>query len=112
LSRSCSPDATSQALTSPETNSLHPRFRGGRLRRISTDDEARIVALAGARPQALGAPYTRWSLAKLSRYLAGQGITVSPSHLGRILGRNGISFQAGETRPCASRGPAGRAGLA
>ena len=38
-------------------------------------------------------PYTRWSLAKLSRYLAGQGIEVSPAHLGRILARNGISLQ-------------------
>lgn len=73
--------------------SLRPRFGGGRPRRISTDDEQRIVAVAGARPQALGVPYTRWSLGKLSRYLAGQGISVSPAHLGRILARNGISLQ-------------------
>jgi transposase len=75
-------------------DSLRPRFRGGRPRRISTDDEARIVAIAGARPDSLGVPYTRWSLAKLSRYLGEQGIVVvSPSHLGRILARNGISLQ-------------------
>jgi transposase len=49
--------------------SLRPRFRGGRPRRISIDDEARIVAVAGARPDALGVPYTRCSLAKLSSYL-------------------------------------------
>jgi transposase len=73
--------------------SLRPRFRGGRPRRISTDDEQRIVAVAGARPDTLGVPYTRWSLGKLSRYLAGQGITVSPAQLGRILARNGISLQ-------------------
>jgi transposase len=73
--------------------SLRPRFRGGRPRRISTDDEQRIVAIAGARPDALGVPYTRWSLAKLSRYLRGQGIEVSPAHLGRILARNAISLQ-------------------
>jgi transposase len=73
--------------------SLRPRFGGGRPRRISTDDEARIVALAGARPSTLGVPYTRWSLAKLSRYLDGQKIEVSPAHLGRILARNGISLQ-------------------
>ena len=73
--------------------SLRPRFRGGRPRRISTDDEARIVAIAGARPDALGVPYTRWSLSKLSRYLHDQGIEVSPAHLGRILARNGISLQ-------------------
>lgn len=74
--------------------SLRPRFRGGRPRRISTDDEQRIVAVAGARPDSLGVPYTRWSLAKLSRYLGEvQAIVVSPSHLGRILARNGISLQ-------------------
>lgn len=74
-------------------DSLRPRFGGGRPRRIQSDDEARIAALAGARPDSLGVPYTRWSLAKLSRYLGGQGIFVSPAHLGRILARNGISLQ-------------------
>lgn len=73
--------------------SLRPRFRGGRPRRISTDDEQRIVAVAGARPDTLGVPYTRWSLAKLSRYLRGQGIEVSAAQLGRVLARNGISLQ-------------------
>ena len=55
--------------------SLRPRFRGGRPRRIQIDDEQRIVAVAGARPDTLGVPYTRWSLAKLSGYLRGQGIS-------------------------------------
>ena len=73
--------------------SLRPRFRGGRPRRITTDEEARIVALAGARPDTLGVPLTRWSLAKLSQYLAGQRIAVSPAQLGRILARAGLSFQ-------------------
>jgi transposase len=74
-------------------DSLRPRFAGGRPRRISIDDEQRIVAVAGARPDTLGVPYTRWSLPKLSRYLGGQGLIVSPAHLGRILARNGISLQ-------------------
>jgi transposase len=74
-------------------DSLRPHTGGGRPRRISTDDEAKIVALAGARPATLGVPYTRWSLPKLSRYLAGQGLPVSPAQLGRILARNGISLQ-------------------
>ncbi len=73
--------------------SLRPRFRGGRPRRISTDDEQRIVAVAGARPDTLGVPLTRWSLAKLSEYLRGQGIAVSPAQLARILARAGLSFQ-------------------
>ena len=74
-------------------DSLRPRFGGGRPRRISAEDEQRIVAVAGARPDTLGVPYTRWSLAKLSRYLCSQAIEVSPAHLGRILARNGISLQ-------------------
>ncbi len=73
--------------------SLRPRFGGGRPRRISSDDEQRIVAVAGARPDTLGVPYTRWSLSKLSAYLRGQGIAISPAHLARILVRNGISLQ-------------------
>jgi transposase len=74
--------------------SLRPRFGGGRPRRISTDDEQRIVAIAGARPDALGVPYTRWSLAKLSRHLRErEQLEVSPAHLGRILARNGIALQ-------------------
>jgi transposase len=74
-------------------DSLRPRLGGGRPRRISTDHEARIVAVAGARPDSLGVPFTRWSLAKLSRYLRGQHVEVSPAQLGRILARNGISLQ-------------------
>ena len=73
--------------------SLRPCFRGGRPRRFSTDDEQRIVAVAGARPDTLGVPLTRWSLAKLSEHLAGEGIVVSPAQLGRILARAGLSFQ-------------------
>jgi transposase len=74
--------------------SLRPRFGGGRPRRISIDDEQRIVAVAGARPDTLGVPYTRWSLAKLSRHLCDrEALEVSPAHLGRILARNGISLQ-------------------
>ena len=73
--------------------SLRPRLGGGRPRRISTDDEQRIVAVAGARPDTLGVPYTRWSLSKLSHYLRGQAIELSPAPLGRLLARNGISLQ-------------------
>jgi transposase len=74
-------------------DALRPRFGGGRPRRISSDDEQRIVAVAGARPDSLGVAYTRWSLIKLSRYLDEHGIRVSPAHLGRILARAGVSLQ-------------------
>ena len=49
--------------------SLDPRWAGGRPRRITTDDEAFIVDTATARPEALGLPFTRWSLRKLAAYL-------------------------------------------
>ena len=74
-------------------DSLRPRYRGGRPRRISSDEEARIVAVAGARPDSLGVPLTRWSLPKLSIYLKEHGIVVSPAQLGRLLHRAGLSFQ-------------------
>ncbi len=73
--------------------SLRPRFGGGRPRRITDEQEARIVSVAGARPDSLGVPLTRWSLPKLSRYLRDHGIVVSPAHLGRLLARAGLSFQ-------------------
>src|SRR4051812_36578432 len=37
-------------------NSLRPRYRGGRRRRITTDQRQRIVAVAGARPDRQGPP--------------------------------------------------------
>src|SRR5439155_23234415 len=40
--------------------SLRTRFGGGRPRRILIDDEQRIGAVAGARPDTRGVPYTRW----------------------------------------------------
>jgi transposase len=43
-------------------DSLRPRYRGGRPRRITTDQRQRIVSVAGARPDAQGIPLTRWSL--------------------------------------------------
>ena len=52
--------------------SLHPRVGGGRPRRISSDELEQIVAIAGVRPQTLGVPLTRWSLRRLSHYLAGR----------------------------------------
>ena len=48
---------------------LDPRWAGGRPRLISPDDAAFIVATANTRPEALGQPFTRWSLRKLADYL-------------------------------------------
>jgi hypothetical protein len=41
-------------------SSLDPEARGGRPRRITDEQRARIVAVAGARPDTLRVPATRW----------------------------------------------------
>jgi transposase len=79
-------------------NSLRPRYRGGRPRRITTDQRQRIVSVAGARPDHQGVPLTRWSLPRLAIYLAEQDIAqVSFGYLGQILGQAGLSFQRTRT---------------
>ena len=68
--------------------SLDPRWAGGRLRRITTEDEGFIVEAASARPEALGLPFSRWSLRRLAAYLAdnsGRVVRVSPERLRQIL---------------------------
>jgi transposase len=78
--------------------SLRPRYRGGRPRRITTDQRQQIIAVAGARPDHQGVPLTRWSLPRLSIYLAREGIVeVSPRHLGLLLAEAGLSFQRTRT---------------
>jgi transposase len=78
--------------------SLDPESRGGRPRRITAEQRARIIAVAGARPDTLGVPATRWSLKRLARYLREQQIVeVSPAHLARILAEAGLSFQRTRT---------------
>ena len=87
-----------QAFNERGFGSLDPELRGGRPRRITAEQRARIVAVAGARPDTLGVPATRWSLKRLARYLREQHIVeVSPAHLGRILAAAGLSFQRTRT---------------
>jgi transposase len=75
-------------------DSLRPKYRGGRPRRITAEQRKRIVAVAGARPDSQAVPLTRWSLPRLSLWLASEGIVeISPAHLGRLLGEAGLSFQ-------------------
>jgi transposase len=74
-------------------DSLRPSFRGGRPSRLTARERERIIAVAGARPDEQGVALTRWSLPRLSRHLAREGIRVSPAHLGRILAKAGLSFQ-------------------
>jgi transposase len=54
--------------------------------------------VAGARPDDQGVPLTRWSLPRLSVYLAEHDIAqVSFGHLGRLLAEAGLSFQRTRT---------------
>jgi transposase len=79
-------------------SSLDPEVRGGRPRRITDEQRARMVAVAGARPDTLGVPATRWSLRRLARYLRERQIVeISPAHLGRVLKAAGLSFQRTRT---------------
>ena len=74
-------------------DSLRPDYRGGRPRRITSTQRKRAVAVAGARPDTHGVPLTRWSLDRLSAYLAELGVVISPIHLWRLLAQAGLSFQ-------------------
>lgn len=74
-------------------DSLRPEYRGGRPRRITPTQRQRVIAVAGARPDTQGVPLTRWSLDRLSAYLAGEDLVISPVHLWRLLDRAGLSFQ-------------------
>ncbi|HVI34854.1 MAG TPA: IS630 family transposase [Gaiellales bacterium] len=78
--------------------SLDPDYRGGRPRRITSEQRRAAVAVAGARPDRQGAPLTRWSLPRLADYLAEQDIVeISAAHLGRVLAEAGLSFQRTRT---------------
>jgi len=78
--------------------SVDPEYRGGRPRRITDEQRRQAVAVAGARPDAQGAPLTRWSLPRLADHLGEQGILeISAAHLGRVLADAGLSFQRTRT---------------
>ncbi len=74
-------------------DSLRPEYRGGRPRRITAAERKRVVAAAGARPDTQGVPLTRWSLDRLSVYLAEHGVLISAIHLWRLLDQARLSFQ-------------------
>lgn len=79
---------------------LDPRWAGGRPRRISSDDEAFIVATATTRPEKLGRPFTHWSVRKLVGYLADNPVRVVEvrrERLRQLLRYHKISFQRTRT---------------
>jgi transposase len=80
--------------------SLDPRWAGGRPRLISPDDEQFVVATANTRPEALGRPFTRWSVRKLANYLstqAARAIEIGRERLRQLLIKHGITFQRTKT---------------
>jgi transposase len=81
--------------------SLNPRWAGGRPRLISPDDEAFIVTTATTRPEALGQPFTRWSLRKLADYLAhnrgSRRVRIGRERLRQLLRKHDLTFQRTKT---------------
>jgi transposase len=76
---------------------LDPRWAGGRPCRISDDNIEMIVAAATTRPEALGLPFTHWSVRKLADHLAGAGLRIGRERLRQLLHARGISFQRTRT---------------
>jgi transposase len=79
---------------------LDPQWAGGRPRLITTDDEAFIVETATTRPEALGCPFTRWSLRKLVAFLADNDrrvVRVSRERVRQILAAHEVTFQRTKT---------------
>ena len=80
--------------------SLDPQWAGGRPRRITIDDEAFIVETAKQRPEALGRPFTRWSIRKLVDHLGDNEhriVVIGRERLRQILAVHDITFQRTKT---------------
>ena len=81
-------------------SSLDPQWAGGRPRQITTDDEVFIVETATKRPEALGQPFTRWSLRKLVAYLGDNDVrvvSIGRERLRQILACHEVTFQRTKT---------------
>jgi transposase len=80
---------------------LDPQWAGGRPRRIGEDDIAFVVTTATTRPEALGAPFTQWSVRKLAAHLAhnrgSRRVRIGRERLRLILREHHISFQRTRT---------------
>jgi transposase len=80
--------------------SLDPQWAGGRPRRITTEDEAFIVATAKTRPEKVGRPFTHWSVRKLREYLNNNDvrrIKIGKERLRQMLDDHGVTFQKTKT---------------
>jgi transposase len=73
---------------------LDPDYRGGRPKKTTPQQRDEIVSVARARPDSQGVALTRWSIHKLARHLAEQGVAqLSPTALRAALDDAGLSFQ-------------------
>jgi transposase len=81
--------------------SLNPRYRGGRPRKVDPDTVAMVVRIALDPPQVSGVPLTRWSLRRLLLHLITAGIldagVLSVEGLRTMLRRARVSYQRTRT---------------
>ena len=81
------------------SDSLYPRYAGGRPPTFTLPQRQQIKKIALARPTDHDLPFSTWSLAKLADFLVAEGVVDDISHEGlRVLLREeGVSFQAIKT---------------
>lgn len=81
--------------------SLNPRYRGGRPRKVDPDTTAAVVKIALDPPQVSGVPLTRWSVRRLLLHLIISGVleagVLSAEGLRALLRRSDITFQRTRT---------------
>ena len=65
----------------------------GKPRKITKEQRALILQYLNTEPEELGLHYNNWSHKKLSDYSKTQGITVSPSQVGRIIKQDEIKYK-------------------
>ncbi len=81
------------------SDSLYPKYRGGRPRTSTLPERREIKKIAKSKPAEHGLPFSTWSLARLADFLVAEGVVDDISHEGlRILLREeGVSFQRVKT---------------
>ena len=81
--------------------SLRPRYRGGRPRKVDQGTAARVVKIALDPPQVSGVPLTRWSVRRLLLHLVLTGVlegsVLSAEGVRALLARSEVTFQRRRT---------------
>jgi transposase len=77
------------------SDSLYPKYAGGRPRTFTLPERREIKKIAKSKPVEHGLPFSAWSLSKLADFLVADGVIDDISHEGlRVLLRDeGVSFQ-------------------